>query len=152
MQLTRYTDYSIRVLMYVSQHPGHLVTITEIADFYAISRNHLVKVVHNLAKLGYLRTVQGKNGGMRLARPAGEIRIGDVVRRTEPNFDLVECFDRAANLCVVTPVCAAKSMLAEARASFLQVLDRYTLADTISVPWQGPSLRQESPSSGNTSR
>ena len=98
MQLTQYTDYSLRVLIYLSQkQQGELATISEIADFYSISRNHLVKVVHNLATYGFIQTMRGKNGGMCLARPAAEIGIADVVRKTEPNFDIAECFNKESN-------------------------------------------------------
>jgi Rrf2 family nitric oxide-sensitive transcriptional repressor len=132
MQLTQYTDYSLRVLIYLSQKKhGELATITEIADFYAISRNHLVKVVHNLAIYGFIQTTRGKNGGMCLARPANEINMGAVVRQTEPNFDIAECFNKENNSCVITPICALKSILGEARTNFIQTLDRYTVADAL---------------------
>jgi len=132
MQLTQYTDYSLRVLIYLSQkEEGELATISEIAEFYGISRNHLVKVVHNLATYGFIQTMRGKNGGMCLARPADEIGIGDVVRQTEPNFDIAECFNKQNNNCVITSVCAMKNILGDARSNFIQTLDRYTLADTL---------------------
>ena len=132
MQLTQYTDYSLRVLIYLSQkREGELATITEIADFYGISRNHLVKVVHNLAIYSFIQTTRGKNGGMCLARPAHEIVIGDVVQKTEPNFDIAECFNKETNTCVISPVCALKSILNDARTNFLQTLERYTIADAL---------------------
>jgi Rrf2 family transcriptional regulator, nitric oxide-sensitive transcriptional repressor len=134
MQLTQYTDYSLRVLIYLSQkQEGELATITEIADFYGISRNHLVKVVHNLAIYGYIQTTRGKHGGMCLARPAGEIGIGDVVRHTEPNLDIAECFNKENNSCVISNVCTLKSILGDARTNFMQTLDRHTIADTLSM-------------------
>jgi len=133
MQLTQYTDFSLRVLIYLSlKQPEELGTISEIAGFYGISRNHLVKVVHNLANHGLIQTIRGKHGGMRLARPATEIAIGEVVRLTEPNFDIAECFNKATNHCTITPVCALKSILGEARSRFLQELDRHTIADAVS--------------------
>lgn len=133
MQLTQYTDYSLRVLIYLSQKkPEELGTISDISEFYGISRNHLVKVVHNLANQGFIHTVRGKHGGMRLARPASEINIGEVVRLTEPNFEMAECFNNVSNTCVITPVCALKSILKEARNGFFQELDRYTIADALS--------------------
>lgn len=139
MQLTQYTDYSLRVLIYLSQiKPGELATISEIAEFYGISRNHLVKVVHNLATNGFIQTLRGKHGGMQLARPAAEIGVGEVVRRTEPNFDIAECFSKKTNTCVISPVCALKSMLDEARSNFIQTLDRYTIANTL-LPHNGLS-------------
>jgi len=132
MQLTQYTDYSMRVLIYLSQKPeGKLATISEIADFYGISRNHLVKVVHNLSMNGFILTLRGKHGGMQLARPAAEINIGEVVRKTEPNFHIAECFDKTNNTCVITPICSLKSMFVEARTNFLQTLDRYTVANAL---------------------
>ena len=132
MQLTQYTDYSLRVLIYLSQkNPGELATISEIANFYGISRNHLVKVVHNLATYGFIQTMRGKNGGLRLARPAAEIGIADVVRKTEPNLDIVECFNKETNTCVISPVCRLKSILGDARTSFIQTLERYTIADAL---------------------
>lgn len=99
MQLTLYTDYSLRVLLYLGIHKNEKATINEIADYFKISRNHLVKVVHNLAVCGYIHTVRGKGGGMSLARPAEEINIGDVVRHTEPNFHVVECFNPQTTHC-----------------------------------------------------
>ncbi len=132
MQLTQYTDYSLRVLIYLSLiEADELRTIGDIAGFYGISRNHLVKVVHNLANHGIIHTIRGKHGGMRLARPASRISIGEVVRLTESNFDIAECFNKASNNCVITPVCTLKSILAEARSLFLQELDRHTIADAV---------------------
>ena len=132
MQLTQYTDYSLRVLIYLSlKKPGELGTITQISEFYGISRNHLVKVVHNLAIHGFIHTIRGKHGGMHLARLPSEISIGEVVRLTEPNFDIAECFNKETNSCVITPVCALKAILREARNSFLKELDRYTIADSV---------------------
>lgn len=129
MRLTLYTDYSLRVLLYLAYKEEQMVTISELADFYKVSRNHLVKVVHELGKNGYIQTTRGKHGGIRLARPATEIVIGEVVRKTEPDFDLLECFSSATDHCVITRVCKLKSVLFEAQASFLAVLDKYTLAD-----------------------
>ena len=132
MQLTQYTDYSLRVLIYLSQkQQGELATITEVAEFYGISRNHLVKVVHNLATNGFIQTQRGKHGGMQLARPAAEINVGDVVRKTEPNFDIAECFSKKDDSCVISPICSLKTILDEARKNFIQTLDRYTIANTL---------------------
>jgi Rrf2 family nitric oxide-sensitive transcriptional repressor len=131
MQLTRYTDYSLRVLVYLSLKTDSTVTITEIADYYGISRNHLVKVVHNLANLGYIQTTRGKGGGLRLGHPAEEIKIGTVVRDMEPNFDIVECFSRNNMPCIIEPLCALKHQLKQASDSFLAVLDEYSLADAV---------------------
>lgn len=132
MQLTQYTDYAFRVLIFLSRKErGELATITEISNFYGISRNHLVKIVHSLAINGFILTTRGKNGGMCLARPAKEIGIGDVVRKTEPNLDLAECFNNKTNTCLISPVCNLKSILGDARTSFMQTLDLYTIADTL---------------------
>ena len=129
MRLTLYTDYSLRVLLYLSGCEGELVTISELADFYNISRNHLVKVVHNLGLTGFLLTIRGRNGGIKLARPAKEILVGEVVRSTEPDFDLLECFNPSTDKCVISRSCSLKSVLAGAQISFLDILDKYTLAD-----------------------
>jgi Rrf2 family nitric oxide-sensitive transcriptional repressor len=126
MQLTRYTDYSLRVLMYLAVHPERLATITEISDAYDISRNHLVKVVHELGTLGFIKTQRGKQGGIRLARAPTEINIGEVVRRVEKNLDIVNCNDPA---CPILPACDLRDVLFEARDAFLRVLDSYTLDD-----------------------
>jgi Rrf2 family nitric oxide-sensitive transcriptional repressor len=131
MRLTVYTDFSLRVLMYVALHPERLPTIGEIATSYGISRNHLMKVVYELGVAGYLETVRGKHGGVRLARATEEIVLGDVVRHSEPDMVLVPCFDEANALCVITPACKLRSALHEARSAFLKVLDAYTLADLV---------------------
>ena len=131
MRLTQYTDYSLRVLLYLAYKPERLATITELADFYKISRNHLVKVVHNLGLKGYIITTRGKNGGLRLARPAGEIVVGDVVRDMEPDFELLECFNEKTDHCVITRACSLKGVLFAARDTFLKQLDQYTIADAI---------------------
>ena len=131
MRLTLYTDYSLRVLLYLAYKKEQRVTITELADFYKISRNHLVKVVHNLGIQGYIVTTRGKNGGLCLARPADKIVIGDVVRKMEPDFELLECFNEATDQCVITRSCALKSVLFSARDNFLNQLDQYTVADAV---------------------
>lgn len=129
MRLTLYTDYSLRVLIYLAGREAQLVTISELADFYRISRNHLVKVVHELGLNGYIQTSRGRHGGIRLAHPAKDIRIGDVVRSTEPDFDLLECFNPTTDNCVISRSCSLKGILSKAQAGFLGVLDSYTLAD-----------------------
>jgi Rrf2 family nitric oxide-sensitive transcriptional repressor len=136
MQLTQYTDFSLRVMTYLAQ-ADRQCTITEIADFFQISRNHLVKVVHNLSKHGLIRSARGKGGGIQLARPAEVISLGDIVRVTEPNFDLVECFNPAKDCCVVTRQCGLKSPLYAAQRAFIGVLDSTTLAFSASrSEWQ----------------
>jgi Rrf2 family nitric oxide-sensitive transcriptional repressor len=131
VQLTRYSDYSLRVLIYLALDPERLVTIEDIAQGYDISKAHLMKVVHQLGLRGYVETVRGRGGGLRLARRPEEIRVGEVVRSTEENMDLVECFDPASSQCAIEPVCGLRSVLHEALAAFLAVLDRYTLADLV---------------------
>lgn len=140
MRLTMYTDYSLRVLLYLSSKDGKVVTISELADYYRISRNHLVKVVHNLGLNGYILTTRGRNGGLKLARPPSDIQIGEVIRSTEPDFDLIECFNPATDKCVISRSCKLKSVIFNAQASFLAELDKYTLADI------GDSSRKTSPS------
>ncbi|MBR9871861.1 MAG: Rrf2 family transcriptional regulator [Gammaproteobacteria bacterium] len=131
MHITRYTDYSLRVLIYLAaQEEDRLSTIQEIADSYGISKNHLMKVVHQLNKKQYIETVRGKNGGMRLYRAPHDINIGALVRETEQHLDLVECFS-GNGACKITPVCGLKNIFDEALQAFLDVLDKYTLADTI---------------------
>ena len=132
MRLTVYTDYALRVLMYVAVRPDPLPTIGQIADAYQISRNHLMKVVYELGQAGYLETVRGKNGGLRLARRPEEIGLGLLVRETEPDMALVPCFDPINAKCAITPACRLRGALAEARTAFLAVLDAYSLADLVS--------------------
>jgi len=131
MQLTLYTDYSLRVLVYLGVKQEGVSTITDIANDYGISRNHLVKVVHNLGNLGYIKTLRGRGGGLKLSREASLINIGDVVRHTEGSFNLVECFDREINTCPISEMCALKGALYTAQKRFIEVLDEFTLADVV---------------------
>ncbi len=131
MRLTVYTDYSLRVLMYVALHPERRPTIAEIASRYGISKNHIMKVVHQLGVAGYIETVRGQSGGMRLARAPEEIVLGEVVRRTEPDLALVPCFDPINAACVIAPACKLRGALQRARAAFLAVLDDYSVADLV---------------------
>ena len=130
MHITRYTDYSLRVLIYLAVQGDRLTTIQEIADSYDISKNHLMKVVHQLNKKGYIETIRGKKGGMRLHRSPTDINVGILVRETEQDLSIVECFS-SKNACRITPVCGLRSMFGEALGAFLDVLDKYTLADVI---------------------
>lgn len=130
MRITRYTDYSLRVLIYLALQPDRLATIQGIADSYDISKSHLMKVVHHLTQSGYIQSIRGKNGGLRLNRLPEEINIGVLVRETEQDLNLVECFSDN-NQCCITPVCGLKHMLAEALDAFLTTLDQYTLADVL---------------------
>jgi Rrf2 family nitric oxide-sensitive transcriptional repressor len=131
VQLTRHSDYSLRVLIYLALDPERLVTIEEVARSYEISKAHLMKVVHRLGLAGYVETVRGRKGGLRLAQPAGQIRVGDVVRSAEENLALVECFEPATSRCAIDPACGLRPVLHEALESFLATLDRYTLADLV---------------------
>ena len=141
MQLTLYTDYSLRTLAYLSLNPNKSCTISEIADFYHISRNHLVKVVHNLSKAGFIASVRGKGGGLQLSKAPDQINLVDVIRQTEPNFHLAECFDSTRQTCTIEPICKLKGILSEALAQFMNVLENYTIADLLtenkgSVDWK----------------
>ncbi|MEC5160501.1 MULTISPECIES: RrF2 family transcriptional regulator [unclassified Janthinobacterium] len=127
MRLTTYTDYTLRTLMYLGVNRDRLVTIQDIADLHAISKNHLMKVVYQLGLSGIVETVRGRNGGLRLKREPADINIGAVVRETESDFFMAECFDRANNTCPLTPNCKLKSALAQATQAYLAVLDKVTL-------------------------
>jgi Rrf2 family nitric oxide-sensitive transcriptional repressor len=129
MRLTYYSDYSLRVLMYLATNRDHLVTIQEIADAYGISKNHLMKVAFELGKKGFLETVRGRNGGLRLAKDPAQIKLGNVVRATEDDFTIVECFDQEKNTCPITAACRLRGALSKALLAYLAVLDEYTLAD-----------------------
>lgn len=130
MHITRYTDYSLRVLMYVALKGEALSTIREIAESYDISKNHLMKVVQELNSKGYLYAIRGKNGGLRLRGQPEEINLGELVRSTEQDLTLVECFGSGSQ-CALTPACRLKGVLAEALEAFFRVLDSYTLADLV---------------------
>lgn len=131
MQLTMFTDYGLRSLMYLAARPDKLCSVAEIAERYGVSRNHLVKVVHRLAQLGYIASSKGKGGGIKLACDPQSLRLGDLVRELEPNMDLVECFDRKTNTCRVVDGCTLKHYLYEARNSFIATLNKYSLADAV---------------------
>ncbi|MXP29311.1 Rrf2 family transcriptional regulator [Porphyrobacter algicida] len=126
MRLTRYSDFAMRVLLYLAARPDRLTPISEIARAYAISHNHLMKVVNDLVNSGYLESVRGRSGGVRLARPAAQINVGELIQHTEDDFDLVEC-----GSCIIAPACGLTSVLDEALAAFLGVLGQYSLADVL---------------------
>lgn len=129
MRLTDYTDYTLRVLMFCAVHPERPITIAEIADSHSVSKNHLMKIVNDLARQGILQTTRGRGGGLRLLKPAAEIRIGDVVRNTETDFRMVECFDADHNSCTLTAHCQLKNVIGKALGAYLAELDKVTLAD-----------------------
>ena len=132
MRLTTFTDYSLRVLIYLGLRDNRLATIADIATAYGVSKNHLMKVVHFLGQQGYLETQRGKSGGLRLARPPGEINLGRLVRDTESNTVLLECFEPETSECRIEPVCALRGILNRSLQAFFGVLDAYTLADVLS--------------------
>lgn len=129
MRLSEYTDYTLRVLMYCATHRDRLVTIGELADQHQLSKNHLMKVVNDLARHGLIETTRGRGGGLRLLAEPETVRIGDVVRSTETDFRLVECFDPAANACTLSPSCRLKHLFNDALAGYFNALDGATLAD-----------------------
>jgi Rrf2 family nitric oxide-sensitive transcriptional repressor len=129
MHLTRFTDNALRCLTYLALHPGETETVGTIARRMALSEDHLVKVVQRLAHLGYVETMRGRGGGVRLIVEPKHINVGAVVRQTEENFRLVECFDEQTNTCPIAPCCGLAPALDEALKAFLEVLDRYTLED-----------------------
>lgn len=131
MRLTTFSDYSLRVLIYLAAEPDRRTTIAEIAQAFDVSENHLMKVVHSLGKSGWLRNVRGKGGGLELAHPPSEIRIGAVLRDCETQMP-AECFDKTTNRCAITGACKLRHVLAEATSTFYAVLDRYTLEDIAS--------------------
>ncbi len=130
MRLTAFTDYTMRTLIYLALRREQLATIADIATAYDISANHLMKVVHQLALAGDITTVRGQHGGLRLARPPEVINLGEVVRRTEPDLDLVACFGESRT-CIIHENCVLQHALGDALQAFLAVLDRYTLADLV---------------------
>jgi Rrf2 family nitric oxide-sensitive transcriptional repressor len=162
MRLTNYSDYALRSLMYlaVKPEPHALANIGDIADSYHISKSHLTKIIHQLGQLGYIESVRGKNGGIRLARAPEDINLGVLIKQIEPDFTLVECFatqslvsnsnsneaakslglpltlidevaEKTAAGCVISPACQLKGVFLEALTAFMSVLERYTLADII---------------------
>lgn len=130
MRLTLYTDYSLRTLLFLgAKEPEELSTIKEISDAYGISKNHLMKVTHELGKMGYIETIRGRGGGIRLAKRPEDIGIGEVVRQTEEDFYLVDCFNPESVGCVISPVCNLKGALNKALHAYISVLDEYKLSD-----------------------
>ena len=131
MRLTVYTDYALRLLMYLALKDDRLATVNDVADSYGISRNHLMKVAHQLGVAGYVETVRGRGGGLRLARSPASIGLGDVIRRTEPDTSLVPCFKPVDAPCAIRRCCVLQRALEKARLAFFEVLDGYTLEDLV---------------------
>lgn len=133
MQLTQFSDYSLRALIYIALQKGPC-TIKDITKVYGISNNHMVKIIHNLSKIGLIKTIRGKNGGiLMLAQPA-TINLGKLITQLEPHFHLVQCFNKEKANCCITPVCRLREILHEAQSAFMQVLENYTLADILHNP------------------
>lgn len=131
MQLTGFVDFGLRSLMYLASQPDKLCTVKEISEYYEISHNHIVKVVHRLAQLGYITSCKGKGGGIKINPDSLTMKIGDLIQQLEPTMHLVECFNKDKNTCKITNFCQLKHYLYEANESFIQSLNRYTLADSI---------------------
>lgn len=129
MRLTLYTDYSLRMLIYLAIKREGLSTVEEIAEAYNISRNHLTKVAHRLGRAGFIETIRGRSGGLRLSREPRDIRLIDVVQATEEDFRVVECFDKDHNRCRISGPCRLTGVLNEALMAWSGVLAKYTLAD-----------------------
>lgn len=131
VQLSLHADYALRVLLYLGTHQGEIISTRQISEAYGISKHHLVRVVQTLGVHGYVERLPGRAGGVRLARDPAEIRLGDVVRRTEANLALVECFDAATNTCPIVGACGLQHCLGEALTAFLDTLNRHTLAELL---------------------
>ncbi len=129
MQLTQFSDYSLRLVLYLAVNRDRVVPIAEVSEAYGISQHHLVKIVQRLVAEGIVASVRGRSGGLRLNRDPADINVGRLIRVTEPHFNLVECFDGATNRCSIDPVCGLKGALNRAMGAFLKVLDGYSLAD-----------------------
>lgn len=148
MRLTVYTDYSLRLLMYLALKDDGLTTIAEVAKSYGISKNHLMKVAHELGLAGYVETVRGRSGGLRLAKPMASIGLGEVVRHTEPDLALVPCMTPGDGSCAIRPGCVLKRALEKARQAFVEVLDEYTLQDLVQPKSRLRGLLSIGPSEG----
>ena len=129
MRLTDHTDYALRVLLFCAARPDRLVTIAEIASAHQLSKNHLMKIASGLSRLGLIEAIRGRNGGLRLARTAEQIAVGEVIRSTEPDLRLVECFDQLSTRCCMTGNCRIETALREALQAYFDVLDKVSLKD-----------------------
>jgi Rrf2 family transcriptional regulator, nitric oxide-sensitive transcriptional repressor len=134
VQLTLYTDYALRTLLYLGLHPGRPVPVPEIAAAYRVSAHHVAKVAKALVRGGFIKSHRGRAGGLELAMSPAQVKVGAIVRETEPTLDLLECFDHRTSSCPITGVCRLERTLHDARAAFFEVLDRTTLADLLTNP------------------
>ncbi|KTD16711.1 Rrf2 family transcriptional regulator [Legionella jordanis] len=139
MQLTQFTDYSLRALIYIALKK-ELCTINDIAKAYGISSNHLVKIIHNLAKMGIIRTLRGKSGGIVMAKNPADLNLGELIIKLEPHFDLVPCFNKEKANCCIAPACKLKRILFDAKENFIAILKQYSLADILDNPIELKSL------------
>ncbi len=152
MRLTVYTDYALRLLMYLAVKEDGLTTISEVAVRYDISKNHLTKIAHQLGAAGYVETVRGRGGGLRLAKDPTSIGLGEIVRRTEPDMALVPCFKPVDAPCAIRPCCVLKRALEKARIAFLEALDGYSLDDLVKPRGSLRTLLEIGPVSGGAGR
>jgi Rrf2 family nitric oxide-sensitive transcriptional repressor len=150
MNLTLQSDYTFRILMTLAARAPETVTIQEIADHYSISKGHLMVIVHRLGGLGFLENIRGRGGGIRLARPASDIRLDEIVKAVEPGFDLVECFRPDSNHCLITKPCILRKVLADALQAWFDVLHQYTVADLVGNNPPLLLLLQAQPPEGRT--
>jgi len=142
VRLTQFSDFALRTVLYLGAHPDRVVPVVEIARAYGISYNHLTKVAARLCDLGVTETVRGRRGGLRLAMSPPAVNIGWLVRQTESDFILVECFDEATDRCPITPACKLRRVLHDALERFLSALDEHTLADFLAAPRHRQQLVQ----------
>ncbi len=141
MELTSFTDYSLRILIYLADDTERLSSIDELSEFYQLSRHHVAKIVKRLADLEYLETIRGKNGGLRLAKDPAEINVAAVIKQTEPHFNLVECMcEGKTSACVIHGHCRLKGALAAARGHFFEHLAKFSLADVAMSKNESSSL------------
>lgn len=139
MRLAEYTDYSLRVLMYCARHADRRVTVAELAERQGLARNHVMKIVADLARAGLLETSRGRGGGVRLLRPAAQIRVGEVVRLGETDFRMAECFDDGGGGCALTAGCRLRRLFAQALRAYLATLDAVTLAEIAGIEQPQPA-------------
>ena len=151
MKLTKFSDYSLRLLLYLAVHPERVVSVREVSRAYGVSPHIIVKAVQLLVEQGLIVSVRGRQGGLRLAKEPSEINVGAVVRSTEPTLDLVECFDLATNTCPIEPACGLKGVLTRAQRAFFGVLNEHTLADFVPRAPALIRLLSRSPSTPQTS-